>query len=349
MNAITSLQNINMPYSAFVAQSALWQAHVLGAICFSAEAVESVVLADAALPLLGVGMPPLETAAMCEIWHSVTPLTHGQSDAVHYRCNASLLFGVITLNEADFVAGTDSTPLQRATEAAYRQIGKLLDNLQYPHVYRYWNYMADINAHSHGLERYRQFNLGRQQALLAQGREIAGNVPAACALGTSAGALHIAFLAGRVLPTPIENPRQLNAYRYPLAYGPRSPIFSRATLVDMADQQCLFISGTASIVGHASLHMGDVGAQTRETMRNIAAVLAEANTQAGTAIFTLADLHYKVYVKHVADLAKIRIELASIMDSSFNVIYLQADVCRQELLVEIEATACYTPASGNGV
>lgn len=346
MKAVRHLHTINMPYAVFAAQTALWQAHVLGAICFAGEAIESAVLADATLPMLAVDMPPLETAAICEIWHSATPLTHGLAEDVRYRCNASLLFGVLTLNEADFVAGNDSTPLQLATEAAYRQIGRLLDSLAYPHVYRYWNYMAAINAHSHGLERYRQFNLGRQQALLAQGREIAGNVPAACALGTVAGALHIAFLAGRALPTPIENPRQLHAYCYPSDYGPRSPIFSRATLVELPDQLCLFVSGTASIVGHASLHIGDVGAQTQETMRNIVAVLAEANTHAGTVKFTLSDLNYKVYVKHVADLAKIRHELTSIIGGSCHVIYLMADVCRQELLLEIEATACQTLSLG---
>lgn len=341
---ITNLQNINLPYPALMQQTAVWQAHVLGAICFAAEPVPPI-----AVPFMSVAMPLLVgAAAMCEVWHGNTPATQGQQGAIHYRCNGEVLFGVITLDEADFVDVAGGSPLQQATAAAYRQIGALLDALHYPYVFRYWNYMADINEHSDGLERYRQFNLGRQDALLAQGREVAGNVPAACALGTAAGGLSIAFLAGRVAPVAIENPRQLSAYTYPQAYGPRSPSFSRASLVNLPGHEWLFISGTASIVGHASLHPGDVVAQTRETLTNIEAVLAEANRRAQYGNFKLADLYYKVYVKHPADLAQIRAELASRIGPALNAIYLQADVCRQELLVEIEATAGRVMVSGNG-
>ncbi len=49
----------------------------------------------------------------------------------------------------------------------------------------------------------------------------------------------------------------------------------------------LFISGTASIVGHRSLHIGDTAAQTRETLTNIEALLGEANRLAGGAHFDL--------------------------------------------------------------
>ena len=37
----------------------------------------------------------------------------------------------------------------------------------------------------------------------------------------------------------------------------------------------LFVSGTASIVGHETQHRGDVVAQTRETLANLSSVLAE--------------------------------------------------------------------------
>ena len=98
-----------------------------------------------------------------------------------------VLFGVIVLPETMFEADADKTPLQQATESAYRQVFALLDTLHYPYLFRFWNYIADINAHSFGLERYRQFNLGRQDAFLAHGRDVVGNVPAACALGFNQG------------------------------------------------------------------------------------------------------------------------------------------------------------------
>lgn len=284
--------------------------------------------------------------SICEVWHGGGPLTQGRCGDIHYRHDDEVLFGVIVLSETLFEGGAGKTPLQQAAESAYRQVFALLDMLRYPYLFRFWNYIADINAHSFGLERYRQFNLGRQDAFLAHGRDVVGNVPAACALGLTQGPLTIAFLAGRVASLNIENPRQISAYQYPQQYGPRSPTFSRASLVRLGQDEVLFVSGTASIVGHATLHPADVAAQTRETMTNIEAVLAEANRLASQPGFDLASLHYKVYVRHPADLAQIRAELERIVGIAPNAVYLQADVCRQDLLLEIEATAAHPLLSG---
>ena len=295
---------------------------------------------------MSVSMQRLDAGdSLCEAWHGNGSLMQGQCGAIHYRHDDEVLFGVIVLTENLFEAGADKTPLQQATESAYRQVFALLDALHYPYLFRFWNYMADINSHSFGLERYRQFNLGRQDAFLAHGRDVAGNVPAACALGfgqgrSAQGPLTIAFLAGRVAPLNLENPRQVSAYEYPQEYGPRSPTFSRASLVRLGRDEVLFISGTASIVGHATLHPADVVAQTRETMTNIQAVLAEANRAASRG-FDLSGLHFKVYVRHPEDLALIRAELAQCVGDKLKAVYLQADVCRQDLLLEIEATAAH--------
>ncbi|MDP2694539.1 MAG: Rid family hydrolase [Gallionella sp.] len=333
--------------SAFLEQPAQWQNSVLGAICFSADAVESRMHAGMEVPCMCVPMQRLDAGeSICETWHGSGQLTQGQSGDIHYRHDEGVLFGVITLSETQFEAGADKTPLQQATESAYRQVFALLDTLHYPYLFRFWNYIADINAHSFGLERYRQFNLGRQDAFLAHGRDVVGNVPAACALGLAQGPLTIAFLAGRVAPLNIENPRQISAYQYPQQYGPRSPTFSRASLVRLGQDEVLFISGTASVVGHATLHPADVAAQTRETMTNIEAVLAEANRLANQPGFDLASLHYKVYVRHPTDLAQIRAELERIVGIAPNAVYLQADVCRRDLLLEIEATAARPSISG---
>jgi enamine deaminase RidA (YjgF/YER057c/UK114 family) len=99
----------------------------------------------------------------------------------------------------------------------------------------------------------------------------------------------------------------------------------------------LFISGTASIVGHRTVHAGDVAAQTRETLVNIEALLDEANRVSGTSRFGLESLAYKVYVRNSADLPLIQSQLHSALGRNPQVVYLQADICRQDLLVEIEA------------
>ena len=286
--------------------------------------------------------------SFCEVWHGSGLLLQGQCGAIHYRHDDDVLFGVLEVPEAMFAASAHRTPLQQATESAYRQVFALLDTLPYPYLFRFWNYIAEINADSFGLERYRQFNLGRQDAFLAHGRDGVGNAPAACALGSAQGPLTIAFIAGRVAPLRIENPRQISACQYPQQYGPRSPTFSRASLVRLGQDEVLFVSGTASIVGHATLHAANVVAQTRETMTNIKAVLAEANRLASQPGFDLDSLYYRVSVRRPADLAQIRAELAHCVGDALKAVYLQADVCRQDLLLEIEATAAHPLISMSG-
>jgi enamine deaminase RidA (YjgF/YER057c/UK114 family) len=345
-DTVSSLHGGNMSIAAFLKQPSHWKSSVLGALCFSADAVESQMQAGIEIPCMHVPMRRLDAGdSVCEVWHGSGQLMRGQCGAIHYRHDDDVLFGVIALPETTFEARAGGTPLQQATESAYRQIFGLLDTLRYPYLFRFWNYIADINTHSFGLERYHQFNLGRQDAFLAHGRDVVGNVPAASALGLARGPLTIAFLAGRVAPLNIENPRQISAYQYPQQYGPRSPTFSRASLVRLGRDEVLFVSGTASIVGHATLHPANVVAQTRETMANIKAVLAEANRLASQPRFDLASLYYKVYVRHAADLARIRAELAHCVGDTLKAVYLQADVCRQDLLLEIDGTAAY-PLSG---
>ena len=155
-----------------------------------------------------------------------------------------------------------------------------------------------------------------------------------------AGPLTIYFLAARgSAPIAIENPRQVSAYNYPASYGPRSPTFSRASVARLGGCDVLFLSGTASIVGHETLHAGDVVAQTRETMANIAAMVGEANRVVPQAGFTLAELCYKVYVRHEQDVAAIHHELRRTLGQSARLVFLQADICRASLSMEIEATA----------
>jgi chorismate lyase/3-hydroxybenzoate synthase len=341
-DTVFPMRGENLSIAAFFNQPTGWKESVLGAHCYSVGSVESQMQADMRIPCIHVPMRRLDPGdAICEVWHGSGELTQGQCGAIHYRNDDSVLFGVVVLPETMFEAGADKAPLQLATESAYRQVFALLDTLRYPYLFRCRNYIADINARSFGLERYRQFNMGRYDAFLAHGRDVTGNVPAACALGSAQGPLTVGFLAGRVAPLSIENPRQISACEYPQQYGPRSPTFSRASLMRQGDDEVLFVSGTASIVGHATMHPSNVVAQARETMTNIKAVLAEANRLASQPGFDLSSLHYKVYMRNPADLEQIRAELTHCVGDSLKAVYLQADVCRQELLLEIEATAAH--------
>lgn len=352
-DVVSILQRDSVSVTTLMQQTPHWQSRALGALCFSVNEDESKLIAiGTEIPCINVPMQRLDASdSICEIWHGSEDIKQGWHDAVYYRHNDDVLFGVVTLPEMRYVAGASKTALQQATESAYRQIFSLINSLRYPYLYRCWNYLADINGLDHSehngldsgqLDRYSQFNLGRQDAFLAHGRDVTGNVPAACALGFTQGPLTIAFLAGRVASVSIENPRQISAYQYPKQYGPRSPTFARASLVRLSQRELLFISGTASIVGHATLHPTDVAVQTQETMANIEAVLTEANRVAHQPKFCLTDLCYRVYVRHAADWKKVQAEIIQYIGSTPNAVYLQADVCRQDLLLEIEATTEYS-------
>ena len=226
-----------------------------------------------------------------------------------------------------------------AAQAASEDLFAVPDATQHRHLIRIWIYVPEINAAAAGEERYRLFNSARQAAFLECGRAVIGSsVPAACALGAPAGApMCIYFLAARCPSKTIENPRQTSAYHYPPKFGKHSPIFSRACSFGAKQHANLFISGTASIVGCETLHPGDAEAQTRETLVNIKALLDEANRICGYSRYSIDSLKLKVYLRHAADLGGIQAVLSHEVRGS-TPIYLQADICRQDLLVEIEAT-----------
>ena len=289
-------------------------------------------------PVQRLFMPVLQDEGMFirEAWLVDQPVAQGNAEGIAWRRSGDLMFGVITLPEHSVNQGEEAPALRQLSEQAYRRLFRLLDAQGLPHLWRAWNYMPNIHGEQDGLERYRQFNLGRGDAFEHCARSVTEQVPAACALGMSGGPLSVAFLCGATPLVPIENPRQVSAYRYPSHYGPRSPTFSRAALAYLDAQELFFVSGTASIVGHESLHEGDVAAQTRETLDNIAAVLDEAAERSPAGRFAPRDLTYRAYVRHAADVDAVRREVVARLGPS-PVQYVQADVCRRELLVEIEA------------
>lgn len=343
---MSAVQSLRLEYlTPAESRSEGWHG-VLGAAAFEAGA-RVLDGAGVEFPLAHVHAPVLnDTREMVEVWRAGGRARPGSHGRVRYARDGDFLFGSLAVHEAE-VAGAAApggggsrlrTPLEIATDLAYREMYAAVAAAGNPQLVRIWNYIPDINLDTHGLERYRQFNTARHEASLACGRAVAGNVPAASALGAAAGSpLTIYFLASRRAPAFIENPRQVSAYRYPAQYGPRSPAFSRATVLGEGSEAMLFVSGTASIVGHRTLHAGDPAAQTRETLANIEALLAEAARRSGTEELRLEALAYKVYVRDPKDLPVIRAELESAVGPEAALLFLKADICRRDLAVEIEA------------
>ena len=264
-----------------------------------------------------------------EVWLSAQPVRTGVTHGVSHVGNDDLLFLQLHLDEC--AADT----LQPLTTLAYQRLLATMRALGYPHLLRVWNYFPAINQECGVLERYRAFCVGRHQVLTAELAEFETHLPAASALGTDAPGLRLYALASRTAGIQIENPRQTSAFRYPSQYGPRSPSFSRAVLQTWGAQQHLYISGTASIVGHASQHH-DLMSQLDETLLNLEALLTQANR------LTSEPLHpalLKIYCRPDLDPTPLRQRIVHALGAEPPMLFLRADICRQDLLIEIEGLA----------
>lgn len=286
--------------------------------------------ADAPYPILTVPMSNLDEQRLCEVWLSPRPVSYGEHQGIRYAFNGEILFGSFCLHEQEH----DS--VETRTYRAYCRILDLIRLSGYTHLVRVWNYLPRINGEYMGLENYQRFCLGRHQAFAEADYVFDRDLPAASAIGTEAEGLRIYFIASRAPGRQIENPRQVSAYRYPLQYGPRSPSFSRATLTEFGGGRQLYLSGTASIVGHETLHPEDAAGQLRETLINIQAVLSESGGSRIKLDELGTDCMLKVYVRHREHFGIAKRLLAETLHPSCPVIFLQGDICRRDLLLEIE-------------
>ena len=289
-----------------------------------------VATTESGCPVLWVDTPVLGGDAIYEVWTTNKPVSPHQDELIAGAGNEDIFFGRMSFKNS---AAED---LSEVALHAFSAIFEFLQRSNYSNLIRVWNYFPEINAIKNDRERYHGFSIGRHEAFVRYQKKVEDS-PAACALGSHGGPLVIYFLAARTPGLQIENPRQTSAYKYPKQFGPRSPTFSRATLAFNGAAQTLFISGTASILGHETVHPGSVEMQTRETVANIRAVIDQACRQG----FQFAGFEYgmalKVYVRHAKDapaiLEIIRAEWGALQE----LVVLQADICRTDLLLEIEA------------
>ncbi|TVS12168.1 MAG: pteridine-dependent deoxygenase like protein [Wenzhouxiangella sp.] len=291
---------------------------------------------DAARPVwpsVGIGLEPLGADLRCEQWLVSAPVRFGHGANWHWSRNEEFLMVALTTPEKGDPAET--------TARFYRELIATVRSAGYPHLLRIWNYLPDINGGHGDNERYRRFCVGRGQALAEAGLEDA-RMCAATAIGTHDERFRLFALAGRTPGQPVENPRQVSAWEYPPLYGPRSPAFARATAVVLEDgRTALLVSGTASVVGHATAHPGDVLAQTDEAVSNLAALLTEAASnlqRPGLARFG-EEAAARVYLRHADDWPEVHRRLREHWPS-LPLAGFVGDICRRDLLVEIEAWHC---------
>lgn len=267
--------------------------------------------------------------APLEVWRTGNTIAYGRDEDIAWASDGGLTFGVIEVDE-------HQRGIIDAAAHAYRRLTAFTAAGDTPHLLRTWNYLDAITAGPGDDERYRQFCIGRARGL---GRIAAGRLPAATAIGRRDGRriLQVYWLAARSPGAPLENPRQISAYRYPRQYGPQPPSFARAMLPPAGARMPLLLSGTASVVGHATAHVGQPLAQLDETFRNFDALIAAARRHAPRlpARFD-ASSRLKVYVRDATDLETIDQALSARLDDQTPRLLLHATICRRELAVEID-------------
>ena len=292
------------------------------------------VAADSRMPQLVVPNRLLAGEPVVEIWRSEAPVRVLGRGTLHWAEDGRVLAG--------YLRRAIGAELAAETRAHFRELLDSIDERGYPHLLRVWNYLPGINDGEGNSEHYRLFNVGRARAFEerfgATGAE--RRYPASSAVGTPGEELRTAFLASRLPALHLENPRQIPASRYPCRYGPRAPSFSRATLAAPELGNALFLSGTASIVGHETRHAGSLADQLEETLRNIATTIGEARNATARQIPPLAEFDLvKIYLRRAEHLEPVRRALAAVLRPETPTVFLEADICRSDLALEIEGVA----------
>ncbi len=269
--------------------------------------------------------------------------------------------GVDWVHLAHIYPETTATGVYQRSRDIFELTARGLDarRFRYDQVIRTWLYLGDIVGAEGETQRYKELNRARtdfyRDLTFAANRTPPGLnrrvYPASTGIGTEGKDVimsSIAMVTDRddVWLVPLENPQQTSAFDYGTEYGPRSPKFARAMAIMTCDCATILVSGTASITDAETQFIGDVAGQTRQTLDNIAALISEDNFRRhgisglGGRLEDLALV--RVYIKRQEDYAKAKAVCEERL-GELPTIYAVADVCRPELLVEIEGIAFACP------
>ena len=282
--------------------------------------------------------------------HSVSLLPGWVAESAHprLRCVTSSFNNARSLDFPGF---------QRRVTEAYETIFEQLEAGNAHCPVRFWAFVPGIHDDLGAeLDRYMAFNAGRYAAFTARfGRPASFDVsvPTGSAVGIGGDTFSLYCAAADEPGSPVENPRQVSAYHYSRRFGPKPPCFARATLLRGAGESLLLVGGTASITGEDSRHPGALDAQVHETFSNLASVVASATGRClpenASARETEALLHtfreLRVYYTSLANKDALLGLIRATFQSRCRLEWIQALLCRRELLVEIEGVAALHTSS----
>jgi chorismate lyase/3-hydroxybenzoate synthase len=278
-----------------------------------------------------IALPQLDELPQVEVWRAHGPVESGRLNHVRFVRGLDLSMGHIALDLREF------SNVDEASQVAYQELQDFLGRSPHHWPLKIWNYIPGINLGDGDQERYRQFCVGRARALAAHYGD-QPPMPAATAIGVNGDepALQVYFLAGALPGLNVENPRQVNAWQYPRRYSPRSPLFSRGTIMEVGASRHFLISGTASVVGHET-HHDNARDQVIESIRNVNSLIGEGGRLLAAPAMQLEGTGVmRVYIRHREDFTAIADELEGIVPNSIPRVHLHGDICRSDLLTEVD-------------
>jgi hypothetical protein len=243
----------------------------------------------------------------------------------------------------------------KAADKAFSLMNEILESEQMSidNLVRQWNYIGNILEIKDNCQNYQLFNEVRND-YYTRFRKVKG-YPAATGVGMMHGGVILDFCAFQpgidTTIKPVENPHQLNAYEYnqqvlkgAVASGIQAkhpPQFERALLIVNRKEAILHISGTASILGQETVGKGDIEKQTQVTINNMG-LLSDAgrlkNLVPGSSLSESRYSLLRVYVKRDFDFRRVR-EICQERYPGVPAVFIRADICRDDLLMEVEAEA----------
>jgi enamine deaminase RidA (YjgF/YER057c/UK114 family) len=242
----------------------------------------------------------------------------------------------------------------KQSQLAFEQMKAILDaeGLGMNDIVRQWNYIEKITGFSTDgkikNQHYQIFNDVR--SLYYAQYQFENGYPAATGIGADWGGVVIDFVAvkGRAQILAVQNPEQIDAHHYKADVlednylvkeeKKSTPKFERAKIVEFGCKSLVYISGTAAIKGQYTVSECNAVRQTQITIENIERLVSPENLIHHGLRKTIVNQQFislRVYVKYAEDL----LSVAQVMQENFAevpCIILQSDVCRDNLLVEIE-------------
>jgi len=225
-----------------------------------------------------------------------------------------------------------------------------IEEMEFSDVVRQWNFIENILQISpNGVgpkQNYQIFNDVRTEFYNRSNYK--NGYPAATGIGMSSGGVILEFIAVTNSETnsiiPLKNPRQIDAHQYTnkvLVGAGReikaTPKFERAKVLVAENCHKVFISGTAAILGENTINDNNVETQTEITIDNIDSLISSQNMNThGILMYGKTAKEYiRVYVKDEKEIPKVK-QVCQKRWGNIQALYLVSDICRDDLLVEIE-------------